>query len=90
MSNLEELRQQEAHEREMYNGQLEEMKKKKGEKQAAVEEEWAKAIGFKKSVAAAAINSRSGRPIPAKVFVICDLSRVCSALAWRDGSSDRL
>jgi len=63
VNNLEDLRQQQMAEQEEYNERLEEMKERKAEKQAKVEEEWQKSIEFKKSVAAAAINSRSGRPI---------------------------
>lgn len=63
VNNLEDLRQQQMAEQEEYNERLEEMKERKAEKQAKVEEEWHKSIEFKKSVAAAAINSRSGRPI---------------------------
>ena len=68
MSNLEELRQQQTVESENYQSQLAEMKDKKAEKQQKVEEEWNKAIEFKRNVALSAINSRSGRPIPPKVI----------------------
>nr|XP_002126679.1 coiled-coil domain-containing protein 96 isoform X2 [Ciona intestinalis] len=66
MSNLEELRQQQTAEQEAYNEQLEELKARKAEKHGKVEEEWNKAIEFKRSVASIAINSRSGRPIQQK------------------------
>uniref|UniRef100_H2ZR54 CCDC113/CCDC96 coiled-coil domain-containing protein n=1 Tax=Ciona savignyi TaxID=51511 RepID=H2ZR54_CIOSA len=66
MSNLEELRQQQTAEQETYNEQLEELKARKAEKHGKVEEEWSKAIEFKRAVAAVAINSRSGRIIPQK------------------------
>nr|CAB3228790.1 coiled-coil domain-containing protein 96 [Phallusia mammillata] len=66
MSNLEELRQQQAAEQEAYNEQLEELKARKMEKHGKVEDEWTRAIEFKKAVAVDSINSRSGRPIPAK------------------------
>jgi len=68
MSNLEELRQQQTAENENYQEQLAEMKERKAEKQQRVEEEWNKAVEFKRNVALSAINSRSGRPIPPKVI----------------------
>ena len=68
MSNLEELRQQLEAEQEDYKEQLEEMKLRKAEKEAKVEEEWEKATEFKRNVALASINSRTGRPIPSKVI----------------------
>ena len=71
MSNLEELRQQQTAESESYQEQLGEMKERKAEKQEKVEEEWNKAVEFKRNVALSAINSRTGRPIPPKVSVIC-------------------
>ena len=74
VNNLEELRQQQMVEQEEYNERLEEMKERKAEKQAKVEEEWQKSIEFKKSVAAAAINSRSGRPIPPKDIEIYEIN----------------
>lgn len=73
MSNLDELRQQQAAEQEAYNEQLEELKAKKMDKHGKVEEEWSRAIEFKKAVALDAINSRSGRPIPAKVMVAAEI-----------------
>ena len=67
MSNLEELRQQQIAETEEYNEVVDELKAKKSEKQARVEEEWKRAVEFKRGVAMEAINSRSGRSIPLKV-----------------------
>ncbi|CAK8679388.1 unnamed protein product [Clavelina lepadiformis] len=66
VGNLDELRQQQAGEQEAYNEQLDEMKARKAEKQSRVEEEWSKAVEFKRAAATAAINSRSGRPIAPK------------------------
>ena len=68
MSNLEELREQQAAESEHYQEQLREMKERKAEKQQKVEEEWTKAVEFKRSIALSAVNSRSGRSIPLKVI----------------------
>lgn len=67
MTNLEELRQQLASEEDQYNEVIDELKSRKLEKQAKVEEEWKKAVEFKRAVAMESINSRSGRPIPHKV-----------------------
>ncbi len=66
-ANLEELRRQDAEEREVYKMQIEEVKERCSEKQTIVDDEQAKFIEFKKQVALNSVNSRSGKPIPPKV-----------------------
>nr|XP_039259301.1 coiled-coil domain-containing protein 96-like [Styela clava] len=76
ISNLEELRNQETAERESYDEQIEEMKERKAVKQKLVEQEWNEYSNFKRSVALASVNSRSGRPLTQKEFEIYEINEV--------------
>jgi hypothetical protein len=61
-------------ERESYKRQIEELQDKCEDKQQYVDEERVKFMEFKREVGLGAVNSRSGRPIPAKVCITCVLS----------------
>lgn len=58
------------YERDGYKQQIEELQVKCEDKKDRVDKEREKFIEFKKHVALNAINSRSGKPIPQKVFII--------------------
>ena len=64
---LEDLRRQDADERDTYKLQIEDLKDKCQEKQMRVEEEQTKFMEFQKQVALNSLNSRSGKIIPPKV-----------------------
>ncbi|XP_002733290.1 cilia- and flagella-associated protein 184-like [Saccoglossus kowalevskii] len=66
MANLEELRDKDSHQRMDYQQQIDELKDKRQQKQELVTEENKDFQEFKKQVAVASVNSRSGKPIPQK------------------------
>lgn len=68
-ANLDELRRQDAEEREMFKQSIEETKERCDERQLRTDEERQKFVEFKKEIAQSALNSRSGKPIPAKVYL---------------------
>ena len=70
VAQLDELRRQDAEERDMYKIQIEDLKEKCAEKQERVDDERVKFMEFKKQVALNAVNSRSGKPIPPRVRII--------------------
>lgn len=76
MSNLDDLRQQENGERESYNEQIEEMKERKAVKQGVVENEWDQYAAFRRSIALASVNSRSGRPLTLKEYEVYEINEV--------------
>jgi hypothetical protein len=67
-ANLDDLRRQDTEEREYFKGQIEELKEKCQDKQERVNDERFKFMEFKKEIALNSVNSRSGKPIPAKVL----------------------
>ena len=66
-ANLDELRRQDAEERENFKQMIEEMKERCEDKQTKVHDEQAKFTEFKKEIALGSLNSRSGKPIPPRV-----------------------
>jgi peptidoglycan hydrolase CwlO-like protein len=64
---LDELRRQDAEERDIYKQQIEELNDRCSEKQDLVDKEHQKFTEFKKQIALVAVNSRSGKPILPKV-----------------------
>lgn len=68
---LEELRAEDQQKREEFSVEIEELKEKCQEKQDEVEAHRQKFVEFKRQVALNAINSRSGKQIPPKVFLSC-------------------
>ena len=65
---LDELRQEERMKYESYQAELEDLERKCAEKEEQVERERILLMDFKKQVALSAINSRTGKSIPAKVL----------------------
>ncbi|GFS12394.1 coiled-coil domain-containing protein 96-like [Elysia marginata] len=66
MAQLEELRRQDAMEKQSYRAFIEDAKNRCQEKKERVDAERKKFMEFKKQVALNALNSRSGKPIPPK------------------------
>ncbi|KAK3762148.1 hypothetical protein RRG08_024957 [Elysia crispata] len=66
MAQLEELRRQDAMEKQSYRAYIEDAKNRCQEKKERVDIERKKFMEFKKQVALNALNSRSGKPIPPK------------------------
>lgn len=70
LANLDELQHQDTEERELYQQQIEELNHRCQERQEVVDRERLKFMEFKKQVGLAAVNSRSGKPIPPKVKIV--------------------
>lgn len=66
---LDELRQEERTKYESYQAELEDLQRKCAEKEEQVDQERILLMQYKKEVALSAINSRTGKSIPAKVLL---------------------
>ena len=64
---MDELRRQDAEERDAFKLQIEDMQEKCEERKGIVEEENNKFTEFKRQIALNSINSRSGKPIAQRV-----------------------
>lgn len=70
LANLDDLRRRDSKERELFQQQLEELRERCDNRQQLVEQETQRFQEVKKQVALSSVNTRSGRTLQMKVFIL--------------------